>query len=58
MKIAICDDDQRELLRIASLVEMYRHKRKAELTYFSFLSATELLAAMEAGISTYCCSMW
>lgn len=49
MKIAICDDDNRELLKIASLVEAYRHSRKEELTYVSFQSAIELLASMESG---------
>lgn len=49
MRIAICDDDKRELLKIASLVEAYRHEQKAELTYTSFQSATELLASMESG---------
>lgn len=46
MRIAICDDDKRELLQIATLVESYRHKRKAELTYTSFQNAGELLDAI------------
>lgn len=48
MRIAVCDDDNRDLLKITSLVEAYRHARKAELTYVSFQSATELLASMES----------
>lgn len=48
MKIAICDDDKRDLLQIAYLLEAYRHDRKAELTYASFLSAAELIAAMDS----------
>ena len=47
LKIAICDDDKRDLLQIASLLETYRHDRKAELSYVSFQSATELLASMD-----------
>jgi DNA-binding LytR/AlgR family response regulator len=48
MRIAICDDDKGELLQIATLVEAYRHQRKAELIYTSFQNATDLLAAMES----------
>ncbi len=48
MRIAICDDDKQELLRIASLVEAYRRERKAELSYLSFQSALELLASMQS----------
>lgn len=47
MKIAICDDEKRDLLQIASLLEAFRHNRKAELFYLSFQSATELLASMD-----------
>jgi DNA-binding LytR/AlgR family response regulator len=47
MKIAICDDDHHDLLRIASLVEAYRNTRKAELTYISFQSAAELLSSAD-----------
>jgi len=46
LKIAICDDHKRDLLQIASLLEAYRHDRKAELSYVSFQNATELLASM------------
>jgi len=48
LKIAVCDDDNRDLLQIASLLEAYRHDRKAELSYVSFQSATELLASMDS----------
>ena len=48
LKIAICDDDNRDLLQLASLLEAYRHDRKAKLTYVSFQSATELLASMDS----------
>ena len=47
MKVAICDDDSRDLLQIVSLLESYRHDRKAELSYVSFQNATDLLASME-----------
>ena len=46
MKIAICDDDKRELQQIAALVENYRKERKAELTCVVYQSATELLVSM------------
>lgn len=48
LKIAICDDDNRDLLQIAFLLEAYRHDRKAEFSYVSFQSATELLASMDS----------
>ncbi|NMA65096.1 MAG: response regulator transcription factor [Clostridiaceae bacterium] len=47
MKIAICDDDSQDLLRIASFIEAYRNSRKADFTYISFHSAVELLSSME-----------
>jgi len=46
LKIAICDDDPRDLLQIASLLESYRKKRKTELSYMSFQNATELLLSL------------
>lgn len=48
LKIAICDDDSRDLLQLASLLELYRHDRKAELSYLSFQNATDLLASMDS----------
>lgn len=48
MKIAICDDDKQDLLQIASLLESYRHNRKAEFSYVGFQNATELLATMDS----------
>lgn len=48
MKIAICDDYSQDLLQIASLLEVYRHDRKAELSYVSFQNATELLVSMDS----------
>lgn len=49
MRIAVCDDDHRDLLQIVSLLESYRNERKAELAYTSFQNATDLLASMESG---------
>ncbi len=49
MRIAICDDDHRDLLQIASLLESYRHKSKAELTYASFQNAMELIFSIDNG---------
>ncbi|MDD2483605.1 MAG: LytTR family DNA-binding domain-containing protein [Eubacteriales bacterium] len=46
MKIAVCDDDNRDLLQIVSLLEAYRHDRKADFSYVSFQNATELLTSM------------
>ena len=48
LKIAICDDDNRDLLQVASLLESYRHDRKAELSYVCFQNAIELLAYMDS----------
>ena len=45
LKIAVCDDDNRDLLQIVSLLESYRRDRKAELSYVSFQNATELLTS-------------
>lgn len=47
LKIAICDDDPKDLLQIVSLLESYRHDRKADFYYVSFENATELLASMD-----------
>ncbi len=47
LKIAICDDDSRDLRQIAALLESYRHNRKAAISYVSFRNAVELLASME-----------
>lgn len=49
LRIAICDDDNRDLHQIAGLLESYRHDRKAELSYVSFQNATDLLDSMDSG---------
>ncbi|NLK88206.1 MAG: response regulator transcription factor [Clostridiaceae bacterium] len=48
LKIAICDDDIRDLQQIASLLESYKRGRNAELSYASFQNATELLVSMDS----------
>lgn len=48
MKVAICDDDSRDLLQIASLLQLYRHVRKADLSYVSFQNAMDLLVSMSS----------
>lgn len=47
MNIAVCDDDSQDLLQIASLLESYRHNRKADLFYTSFQNAIDLLASID-----------
>lgn len=47
MRIAICDDDNKDLLQIASLLESYRNSRKVQLSYVSFQNAMDLLASMD-----------
>lgn len=47
MRIAICDDESRDLLQIALLIEAYRRSRKAEIVCVSFKSAAELLSSMD-----------
>jgi len=48
LKIAICDDDSRDLLQIISLIESYQRNRKVELSYMSFQNASELLDSMNS----------
>lgn len=43
MRIAICDDDQRELERLTALLINYRANKKIELSFHVFKSGTELL---------------
>jgi DNA-binding LytR/AlgR family response regulator len=47
LRIAICDDDNKDLLQIASLLESYRNSRKVQLSYVSFQNAMDLLASMD-----------
>lgn len=48
MKIAVCDDDSRELDRISSLLDTYLMEKKAGLIYKTFQSATELLSTISS----------
>lgn len=49
MRIAICDDDSRELDRILSFIETYRRERSVPLTYRAFQSAAELIPHVSSG---------
>ena len=49
MKIAICDDDKDELLRISSILDTYIEERNAPIDYKTFNSATELLSTTKSG---------
>ena len=49
MRIAVCDDDSRELARISLFVDAYRKEKKVSLTYKTFQSATELLSTTRSG---------
>lgn len=49
MKIAICDDDSQELVRISSLLDTYRRERKVPLESKTFQSATELISHVSSG---------
>lgn len=44
MKIALCDDDSRELSRISSFIDSYRQEKAVPLTYLTYQSATELVS--------------
>lgn len=49
MNIAICDDDNQELLRLSSLMEEYQYERQLEFTYQTFQTGTDLLSVMHGG---------
>ena len=42
MKIALCDDDERELTNIRSLLDSYQKTRNISLTYQEYHSSCEL----------------
>lgn len=46
MRIAVCDDDPQELLRVTTLLSSYCSEWQERLTHTAFQSATELLATM------------
>ncbi|NLG53023.1 MAG: response regulator transcription factor [Clostridiales bacterium] len=47
MRIAVCDDDLRELARASDLLNQYRAQKNAALKYDTFSNALELLDAMK-----------
>lgn len=49
MRIAICDDDSRELERIISIIDTYRRESSVQITYKAFQSATELISHVSNG---------
>ena len=53
MKIAICDDNAQELIRISSLIDNYRLEKNMLLTYKTFQSAAELVSTLESGDADY-----
>lgn len=53
MKIAICDDNAQELIRISSLIDNYRLEKNILLTYKTFQSAAELVSTLESGGTDY-----
>jgi DNA-binding LytR/AlgR family response regulator len=48
LKIALCDDNKADLLRLVTLLDAYRHVRKLELSYKCFQNALDLIASMES----------
>ncbi|HOD92759.1 MAG TPA: LytTR family DNA-binding domain-containing protein [Clostridia bacterium] len=53
LRIAICDDDNQDLLQITSLVEAYKEKNKTDITFISFNNATDLLESMSKPKNEY-----
>lgn len=49
MKIAICDDEESELLCLSALMTEYQLSRKAELHCRTFQNGTDLLCGMKGG---------
>ncbi len=50
LKIAICDDDIRELSRIVKLINRYQDEKKIPIKYDAFSNAIELLEKMRSSI--------
>lgn len=48
LKIAICDDDIRDLCRIENLIIRYQEERKSPLKYKTFSNVIELLDNMHS----------
>ena len=49
MKIAICDDEQKDIERLKSLIERYDEDNHIGFTIYEYCSATDLLRAVRAG---------
>lgn len=47
LRIAICDDNSRDLSHITSLVESYRKNKKTDIVYMSFHNAIDLLESLK-----------
>lgn len=47
LRIAICDDNSRDLSHITSLVESYKKNKKTDIVYMSFLNAIDLLESLK-----------
>lgn len=55
MKIALCDDDERELTNIRSLLDSYQKTRNISLTYQEYHSSCELPCGHQRNDSTFIC---
>ena len=55
MKIALCDDDERELTNIRSLLDSYQKTRNISLTYKEYHSSCELALRHQRNDSTFIC---
>ncbi len=49
MKIAICDDEQKDIERLKSLIERYDEDNHIGFTIYEYCSATDLLRAVRGG---------
>jgi len=47
LRIAICDDNSRDLSHITSLVESYKKNKKTDIVYMSFHNAIDLLESLK-----------
>lgn len=46
MKIAICDDEKRDIKRLVSLLEKYSEDKKMDVSIYTYETASDLIAAM------------
>lgn len=49
MRIAVCDDDEREIDRLAELIAEYRSSRGASLECHFYVSSIDFLCDVKAG---------